>query len=267
MRMTALKNMREDVFTQLTPATWGYFLLTQKYYDDSSALSVTIVGVDKPYIGARSILEYYTLQVAGFSPRSYRHFGVRYENNTDAFVPVKGNQMQLLNMNPQVNNGVVQSDTDALWSDFAHFIWDNDSAVTPIRKAFVDFRYPNVFPIDTIRTITAERVGQNIPLLNSFGNVWDLCQLLHTRCFNKNRQFDSIDKCMDYMKKLPDHKLGFCPIFAGNTKACRFMHSILAQDILDPDYHCFHMGPHVTSPFVSSGKGGAGGDTTQSMPQ
>jgi hypothetical protein len=27
------------------------------------------------------------------------------------------------------------------------------------------------------------------------------------------------------------------------------MHSILAQDILDPDVHCFHMGPHLPDPF------------------
>ena len=248
MRMVALKNMREEVFTALTPAEWNYFLLTQKYYNDESVLSVTIVGVDKPYVGARSILEYYTLQVAGFSPRSHRHFGVRYENNSDVFVPVTGNQMQLLNMNPQVNNGLVQQDNDALWSDFAHFIWEGDDTVTPLKKAFVDFRYPNVFPIDSLRTITAERVGAALPLLNTFGNTWDLCQLLHQRCYHKNQQFESVDQCMHFMKKLPDHKLGYCPIFAGNTKACRFMHSILAQDILDPDFHCFHMGPNKPDP-------------------
>uniref|UniRef100_A0A7S2MWZ0 Uncharacterized protein n=1 Tax=Haptolina brevifila TaxID=156173 RepID=A0A7S2MWZ0_9EUKA len=250
MRMVVLRNMREEVFTQLTPPEWNYFLLTQKYYDDESSLSVTIVGVNKPYVGARSILEYYTLQVAGFNPPSHRHFGVRYENNTDVFVPLEaGNQMQLLNMNPQVNNGVVQPDDDALWADFAHFIWDNDSAVTPIRRAFVDFRYPNVFPIDTVYSISPERVGENLPLLNSFGNVWDLCQLIQSRCYHKNQQFASVNECMDYMKLRPDHKLGYCPIFAGDTKACRFMHSILAQDILDPDVHCWHMGPQMADPF------------------
>jgi hypothetical protein len=193
------------------PSPLQYFLNTQPYYDDNSVLAVTIVGVDKPYKGARSILEYYTLQVAGFNPDSHRHFGVRFENNTDEFVPVSGNQMQLLNMNPQVNNGEVQSDSDALWSDFAHFIWDNSSTVAPVRRAFVDFRYPNVFPIDVPWNPSPQRVGANLPLLNSFGNVWDLCQRLHERCFNKNRQFESVRECMAYMKKLPDHKLGYFP--------------------------------------------------------
>lgn len=53
--------------------------------------------------------------------------------------------------------------------------------------------------------------------------------MLQERCYGKNRQYESLMDCITYMKKVPEHKMGWCPTFAGNTLSCRWMHSILAQ--------------------------------------
>ena len=38
-------------------------------------------------------------------------------------------------------------------------------------------------------------------------------------------------------------KLGWCPLLAGNTLACRWTHAILSHERMRPDIHCFHLGP------------------------
>jgi hypothetical protein len=50
------------------------------------------------------------------------------------------------------------------------------------------------------------------------------------------------------MQTIPNNKMGWWPTFARNTLSCRWMHSILAQDGLRPDLHCFHLGRHRPDP-------------------
>eukprot|EP01047_Picozoa_sp_COSAG01_P021925 COSAG01_NODE_1287_length_10887_cov_17.346924_11_plen_966_part_01 len=232
---------KEDQFTWLTPYTFEYFLHTQKYFDAKSEVRVPRVsGVNKVYKGAESILEYYTLQGASFNPSSYRHYGDLYEVTDDAFVSeADGLRMRQLHLDAQVNNGVQFNDDFAKWPDFSHAVFDNTSAYMPFRLLFHDFR-----PLDVRIAFNP----QNRALINSFGTTWEFCQMLQERCYGKNRQFESMNDCIMYMKKIPEHKMGWCPTFAGNTLSCRWMHSILAQEDLRPDIHCFHMGPNKPDP-------------------
>ena len=50
------------------------------------------------------------------------------------------------------------------------------------------------------------------------------------------------------MSKRPKYKLGFCPLLAGDTLACRYTHMILTHEKMRPETHCFHMGPGLPDP-------------------
>ena len=44
-------------------------------------------------------------------------------------------------------------------------------------------------------------------------------------------------------------KVGWCPLLAGNTLGCRWVHAILSHEKMRPDVHCYHLGPaHVADP-------------------
>jgi hypothetical protein len=71
----ALMDFKEKQFTWLSPATFHYYLYSQKFFDSNSHAKIPRVsGVTLEYKGAASILEYYTLQVYNFNQKSFRHY-------------------------------------------------------------------------------------------------------------------------------------------------------------------------------------------------
>lgn len=86
VRSMTLMDFKEKQFTWLTPATFNYYLATQKFFDDNShAVIPRVSGVTLEYKGAASILEYYTLQVYSFNRKSFRHYERYYEVADDEF--------------------------------------------------------------------------------------------------------------------------------------------------------------------------------------
>ena len=138
-------------------------------------------------------------------------------------------------MDPMENDGKATDEHKVAWPDFSHFVYDNTTSFLPFKNIFHDFR-----PNKGLLQFRPEAWA----LMNTFGAKYEFCSMMQQRCTGNNSQFDSMHDCLAYVADIPAHKRGYCPLFAGNTMSCRWMHSILAQDGLRPEVHCFHMGPH-----------------------
>jgi hypothetical protein len=241
LRSLTLMDFKEKQFTWLKPTIMTYFLDNQKFFDDeSSAIIPRVSGVTLEYKGAASILEYYTLQVKHFNPKSHRHYGRYFEVADDAFESLSdGLRVQHWHTDPMENNGKPVDNANVAWTDFSQFVYHSKTSFRPFKNIFHDFR-PNKGMLQFLPQAWA--------LANSFGAKWDFCITVQERCKGENAQFDSVHACLEYYADTPLHRRGYCPLFAGDTLSCRWMHSILAQDGLRPEIHCFHMGPHKADP-------------------
>eukprot|EP00494_Astrolonche_serrata_P030075 UN30342 len=121
--------------------------------------------------------------------------------------------------------GNEQIQDDHSWTEYR---WDNDTIVYPWRYSYMYFDPKPVYG-----------------MISTFGDNSALCKLIGDRCIGKNEQFPEHDTCMNYMEEIPVHKAGYCPLLAGNTRSCRWLHSILTIEELRPDIHCFHLGPQM----------------------
>ena len=205
-----------------------------------SPTTTQVSGVTLTYHGAASILEYYTLQVKSFNPKSFRHYKRYYEIVDDEFESQPDRlRIKHWHMDKQENKGKETNDAMVAWPDFSHIAFANETAFLPFRNIFHDFR-----PLKGLFQFRPESWA----LSNSFGEKWEFCTMVQQRCTGNNTQWASVKECLEYVADMPPHKRGYCPLFAGNTLPCRWMHSILAQDGLRPEVHCFHMGPHRPDP-------------------
>jgi len=242
MRLIVVEQFSQSVFTDLSPENFEYFLATQTLFDDRVIGRVpTVVGSQSTYVGAEHLLEYYTLQVKAFNPKSYRGYGETMQLRGLEMVEKwdSRTRLRMLNGGPRISNGEKVPETSS-WVDISSFSWSSEHAISPFKATFHSFRQPR---------LSGNAVEKRFNLMDSYGTVYELCAILSVRCTGANQQFASVPDCLHYMKKIPDHKLGYCPIAAGNTRACRWTHTILAQEGLRPEVHCFHAGPHKPDPF------------------
>ena len=242
-RLVMINNFRRDAFTFLSPSTYSYFLNWQPYFDDDSRVRVGPTGKKNYYAGAEGALEYYTLQNRWFNPSSYRNFGILAWNLTQHSYPswqsyhTDGLRIMRWSLYPQIDNGQPTPIKYEQAYDFAMFTWKDNATLGPWRSTWHNFRWPRL-------PASAFSGSGNIPLFSTYGEVDELCHEIQERCTGANRQFADFKACYDYMSQVPDHKLGYCPIFAGNTRACRWTHLLLTHEKLRPEIHCWHVGRH-----------------------
>eukprot|EP00494_Astrolonche_serrata_P030195 UN30462 len=111
------------------------------------------------------------------------------------------------------------------------FRWDDETIVYPWRYSQHDFAKEPLYG-----------------MISTFGTNEELCVKIMDRCTGVYQQFINFEECKNYIDTLPMVKDGYCPLLAGNTKACRWTHTYLTIDELRPDIHCFHVGPQLEDP-------------------
>lgn len=101
-----------------------------------------------------------------------------------------------------------------------------------------------------ILLVARDRFLKGLPaqMADAYGDVEALCHIIQQRCVGSYQQFDDFRSCYKYMSLRPKYKMGYCPLLAGDTLACRWTHAILTDEAMRPDVHCFHMGPHNPDP-------------------
>ena len=242
-RLVMINNFRRDAFTFLSPETYRYFVHWQPYFDDDSIVKVGPTGVKNFYSGAEGALEYYTLQNRWFNPSSYRNFGILAWNLTQhqyaswQTLDEDGRRIMRWSLYPQLDNGEPTPIKYEQAYDFAMFVWNDDVSLAPWGSTWHNFRWPRLPP-------EAFSGSDNIPLFSTYGEVDELCHQIQEQCTGLHQQFADFRECYDYLSQVPDHKLGYCPIFAGNTRACRWTHLLLTHEKLRPEIHCWHVGRH-----------------------
>lgn len=233
-----------DQFSFIDTATYRYQMATQKHWDKDSIVEVTPTGKKNYYKGPENILEYYSLQNVYFNPPSYRvsvstyNMTMRYWPKYDRVLD-DNKRIHSWNFDPAVTGGTEPSGYVDAPYDFSQFVWPDTTSIVPISRAYHDFRSVNA---------KWHRSGKPPQMAAMFKDVEQLCHIIMERCIGNYSQFPNFEDCYDYMSKRPKYKLGYCPLLAGDTLACRWTHVILSHEKMRPDVHCYHMGPNLPDP-------------------
>jgi hypothetical protein len=150
-----------------------------------------------------------------------------------------GRRIHSWNFDPALTLGVPLTHGEPPY-DFSQFVWHDTTSIYPIYRAFHDFRKP---------TSEWRASGKPSNMVDAFEGPAQLCHLITERCIGSYAQFDDFKDCYEYMVKLPMFKVGWCPLLAGNTLGCRWVHAILSHEKMRPDIHCYHLGKaHISDP-------------------
>ena len=66
-----------------------------------------------------------------------------------------------------------------------------------------------------------------------------ICEAANESCQGQDAVYSNVSECQEYMSSLEEKQLGCNYEFAGETRVCKFLHTVLAQD--NPSMHCPHL--------------------------
>jgi len=115
---------------------------------------------------------------------------------------------------------------------------DGDCELTFPGRSHVSITFDSCQPTILTYLVNYDDFSSNVAIQG--GGAFDTCLTAMNYCTGSNQVYTSIENCLAFLDSVP--YVSCEGLFEGNSKACRFLHSLIAKH--SPSMHCPHLGPN-----------------------